>query len=144
MAWWETTIMRLIASRQTENPIHILAVTHGAYLSALIRALLTRSIIVRPREMRLDAGYYNTSITIIDMFASGRGVLMRHCDINHLLAPTPSSPSGTLVPESAENADAEVLQDRWCFFLIIYDTTESLYVTNRTIAIPQASCIYTR
>ena len=113
-SWWESKIVRLLSAvpQRSEGPIHILVVSHGAYISTLVRVLLTGNIIIPSPGVNLDHRYYNTSITTIDLDATGRGVLVKRGDISHLLVPKPSAPSESLLPKSAENADAEVMQDR--------------------------------
>jgi broad specificity phosphatase PhoE len=99
LRWWDSTILPLsradIISEELptsnndveEEPICVLVVTHGAYISTLVRAGLIAERNFRGR-LKCNAPLYNTSITVVQVDEGGAtGEVLVFADVNHLLTP---------------------------------------------------------
>ncbi|KAH8117030.1 phosphoglycerate mutase-like protein [Phellopilus nigrolimitatus] len=86
LTWWEETIGRHLPSLRQTALIHILVVSHGAFIATLCRTLVLHRIIDPGSNGRIGS-CYNTSVTTIDMRRDKRGTLVNYSDISHLLLP---------------------------------------------------------
>ena len=67
-------------------PLHILAVSHGAYIATLVRALGRYEKVEIPEGFKIT-GCWNTSVSIIELYAErSEGKLVSWSDIRHLLS----------------------------------------------------------
>ncbi len=65
------------------EPVHILAVSHGGLIGTLVTNLL------RSRKLRAGEGVviwrcFNASISVVDLYEDGKGVLVSYADTTHL------------------------------------------------------------
>lgn len=85
--WWNRAIAKHLPEfSETAFPLNVLIVSHGAYITTLVRALCAAGIVVPLPGIRFGS-VYNTSITIIDMRRDRRGKLLKYADISHLAEP---------------------------------------------------------
>jgi len=85
--WWDIEIMPLLSTRQAgEEPLHILAVSHGAFIAQFVNSGL-----IQTRGFNSDGDItsgrrvYNTSISVIEVQEDGMGFIPMYADIKHLL-----------------------------------------------------------
>ncbi|KAL5511308.1 hypothetical protein ACEPAH_4524 [Sanghuangporus vaninii] len=105
ISWWMETIEQKLPTLPIQSRVYnILIVSHGAFISTLIRELVL--------SKRLDAApnvaigpCFNSSITTIAMRRDGRGVLERFADISHLLTPAVASNADEISQESVEDTN---------------------------------------
>lgn len=85
--WWNRVIAKHLPEfSETSSPLNVLIVSHGAYITTLVRALCAARIVVPLPGVRIGS-VYNTSVTIIDMRRDRRGKLLEYADISHLAEP---------------------------------------------------------
>jgi probable phosphoglycerate mutase len=103
LKWWQDTIVRELNASITAYgsgsattpthilplPAHILAVSHGAYISTLVRALGYTGQVEVPQGFRIG-GCWNTSVSEIMVYAAGEerkvfAKLVRWADVSHLI-----------------------------------------------------------
>ncbi|KAG8869167.1 hypothetical protein FRB97_000150 [Tulasnella sp. 331] len=91
LAWWDSSILPLAKASTNPNisrnsEVHVLAVTHGAYIQTLLYNLVAaRSY--RGKEL-LGPSFYNTSISAITVEPGGRsGEILYVANIQHLIQP---------------------------------------------------------
>ncbi|THH03424.1 hypothetical protein EW145_g6269 [Phellinidium pouzarii] len=99
LAWWEEAIgqhLPNISIPPGSEPLHVLAVSHGAFIASLCQVLVMAKVIEAPPDMFFGR-CFNTSITTIDMRVDKCGTLLKYCDVSHLAQPALET-----------NADAEL------------------------------------
>jgi len=86
LGWWDTSVQRPAAGLPArQGTVHVLVVSHGAWIATLVRALAARDTMDIGREVTVGI-CHNTSVTIIDVFRNGHAKLIRYSDIAHILA----------------------------------------------------------
>ncbi len=99
--WWNEAVLRHAQRKASElqlklklaqaqpddelefEPVHILAVSHGGLIGTLVTNLL------RSRKLRAGEGVviwrcFNASISVVDLYEDGKGVLVSYADTTHL------------------------------------------------------------
>lgn len=86
MEWWHEAIANPLPEYpDNPTPHNILVVSHGAFISMLIRTLCAKGIIEPLDGCSLGtARVHNTSVTLIEMRRDKRGVLVKYADKSHL------------------------------------------------------------
>lgn len=80
MGWWSNNIAAYAGKAEAH-----LVVSHGYAISILLQSLISDGTIVCAPGVRV--GHLpNTCVSIIDLGADGRGVLVKHGDDSHLTA----------------------------------------------------------
>lgn len=89
MLWWDATIANNLSATPVDiDVVHVLIVSHGAFIATLVRTLFTDDIISSvDLELRDIRSCFNTSVTTIEMRRDKRGVLKKYSDISHLVMP---------------------------------------------------------
>jgi len=88
--WWDTTIANHLPAIPLDIDImHVLVVSHGAFIATLVKTLGVERIIVEATDFDLPPTWscFNTSVTTIEMGKDKRGVLRTYSDISHLVMP---------------------------------------------------------
>ena len=68
-------------------PAHLLVVSHGAYISTLVRALGQVGLLEIAPGFKIS-GCWNTSVSVVEVYAEiGVGRLVKWADISHLVEP---------------------------------------------------------
>ncbi|PCH37881.1 phosphoglycerate mutase-like protein [Wolfiporia cocos MD-104 SS10] len=88
--WWTNTIIRYVEDLKARDraeepsPACILAVSHGGYISRLVAKLLESGRIKCAEGATVNTKVWNASITVIDVYEDGQGVLLSYADTTHL------------------------------------------------------------
>ncbi|KAG7448246.1 phosphoglycerate mutase-like protein [Guyanagaster necrorhizus] len=84
LSWWENSVRRHIETLpERAMPYHILVVSHGGFISTLIKNLLAKKRIAKVVSVD-DWRCYNCSVSIIDIRKDGKAELVQYSDISHL------------------------------------------------------------
>lgn len=90
MLWWDATVANNLPAIPVDiDIVHVLIVSHGAFIATLVRTLVQKKIITgMDLEMQPILGpCFNTSVTTIEMGRDKRGVIQKYSDISHLAMP---------------------------------------------------------
>jgi bisphosphoglycerate-dependent phosphoglycerate mutase len=100
LLWWTSTITPLIPiaikSDSPDRALHVLVVGHGAFIRALILALMDHEqglLSVEPGTR--VAICFNTAVTVIHLESPSKGTLIRYGDITHIIKPVPNVAKGS-------------------------------------------------
>jgi broad specificity phosphatase PhoE len=115
MGWWKQTIPTLLAealddNSDTRTPI-VLVVGHGAFLRALIEALVdagfSASCLATGKRLGSIA---NTGVTTINVYDEFYGDIVTYADIAHLQALLNQNPED-IVKESSDDLEARKMSE---------------------------------
>ncbi|KAK0496832.1 phosphoglycerate mutase-like protein [Armillaria luteobubalina] len=84
LSWWDNSIrhhLETLPDRAT--PYHILVVSHGGFISTLIKNLVAKKRIAKAVNGD-DWRCYNCSVSVIDIRKDGKAELVQYSDISHL------------------------------------------------------------
>jgi len=90
LLWWETTIASNLPAIPVDvDTLHVLVVSHGAFIATLVRTLLVEEIVLPVNDFEAPPIWscFNTSVTTFEMGRDKKGVLRKYSDISHLLKP---------------------------------------------------------
>jgi len=94
--WWSDVITAYVdsltsAARETESrkdsipqPACVLVVSHGGYISRLISNLVQSGKVRCAQGVVVNGKCWNASISVIDVYGDGQGVLVSYSDTTHL------------------------------------------------------------
>ncbi|KIK61872.1 hypothetical protein GYMLUDRAFT_165389 [Collybiopsis luxurians FD-317 M1] len=82
-AWWDTEIIQGISKATKYTPLEILVVSHGGFISSLVRNLIASGRVTVEREVT-DWVCYNVSVTTIEVEEGGKAKLARYSDTTHV------------------------------------------------------------
>jgi 2,3-bisphosphoglycerate-dependent phosphoglycerate mutase len=89
-AWWDKEIVNklTVALEQpiesTRAPLQILLVSHGGFISSLVKILISSGRVRPPDEPITNWTCFNVSITTIELEQTGKGQVVKYSDISHL------------------------------------------------------------
>jgi len=87
LRWWQESVLaRVQEMPDRDRPYDILAVTHGGFISALVRGLMQSQLMEAPADPMPRWVCLNVSITTVAIRRDGIAVLEKYGDISHLLA----------------------------------------------------------
>jgi broad specificity phosphatase PhoE len=96
--WWDFELMPLLSIRQAgEEPLHILAVSHGAFIAQFVNSGLIQTRGYSGSDITSGHRVNNTSISVIEVQEDGTGFIPMYADIKHILRQ----------PGAGNNADLE-------------------------------------
>jgi probable phosphoglycerate mutase len=90
--WWKDVILKHVSKSSLNDPVrpeYILVVSHGGFISNLVRGLLGARHVTEDPSLVLKTGrVLNTGVTEIEVDRTTlKGILLRYSDVAHLGKP---------------------------------------------------------
>jgi broad specificity phosphatase PhoE len=86
-AWWKENIDALAAEASDEGPRSVLVVSHGYFISLLVRGLVTSGVVECALGVRVGR-CANTSVSVLELRRDGGGRVTKFGNTSHLMAAT--------------------------------------------------------